>query len=163
LGHININTASSHSCKPSIFLISSPASYYGIFDILYIFYLHPVQRYHRTVSKRRNNKIMWNSTSGSTPSSPTVASPTTVSRPTYKMKHQGRRVAQIVKLKPEHVEEYKACHARVWPEVLKQIKDCNIEDCKPSSPFIPSCQIPDTKSVTCSFLTWQTLLRFYLS
>lgn len=44
------------------------------------------------------------------------------------MKHQGRRVAQIVKLKPEHVAEYKACHARVWPEVLKQIKDCNIED-----------------------------------
>jgi L-rhamnose mutarotase len=35
-----------------------------------------------------------------------------------------------VKLKPEHVEEYKAAHARVWPEVLKQIKDSNIEDCK---------------------------------
>jgi L-rhamnose mutarotase len=28
------------------------------------------------------------------------------------------------------VEKYKECHARVWPEVLKQIKDSNIEDCK---------------------------------
>jgi L-rhamnose mutarotase len=35
-----------------------------------------------------------------------------------------------VKLKPEYVEKYKECHARVWPEVLKQIKDCNIEDCE---------------------------------
>ena len=39
-------------------------------------------------------------------------------------------MAQIVKLKPEHVEEYKKCHAKVWPEVLKQIKDSNIEDCE---------------------------------
>ena len=42
----------------------------------------------------------------------------------------GRRVAQIVKLKPEYVTKYKACHAAVWPEVLKQIKTCNIRDCK---------------------------------
>jgi L-rhamnose mutarotase len=70
---------------------------------------------------------MWAGTSGSgsTPASPT--SPTS-SRPTYRLKNQGRRIAQIVKLKPEHVEEYKAAHARVWPEVLKQIKDSNIED-----------------------------------
>lgn len=40
----------------------------------------------------------------------------------------GRRVAQIVKLKPEYVAKYKACHAAVWPEVLKQIKACNIRD-----------------------------------
>jgi hypothetical protein len=74
---------------------------------------------------------MWAGTSGSgsgsTPASPT--SPIS-SRPTYRLKNQGRRIAQIVKLKPEHVEEYKAVHARVWPEVLKQIKDSNIEDCK---------------------------------
>ena len=38
------------------------------------------------------------------------------------------RVAQIVRLKPEAVEGYKECHARVWPEVLQQIKDSNIED-----------------------------------
>lgn len=75
---------------------------------------------------------MWNSTSQSTPGSPTAASPT-ASKPSYRLKHQGKRIAQIVKLKPEHVAEYKACHARVWPEVLKQIKDCNIEDCKDGS------------------------------
>ena len=47
-------------------------------------------------------------------------------------------MAQIVKLKPEFVEKYKECHAKVWPEVLKQIKDCNIEDCE-SDPFIGPC------------------------
>jgi hypothetical protein len=38
--------------------------------------------------------------------------------------------SRIVKLKPEFEQQYKACHANVWPEVLKQIKDCNIEDCE---------------------------------
>lgn len=46
-----------------------------------------------------------------------------------KQKNPGRWFAQTVKLKKDRVEEYKACHAKVWPEVLKQIKDCNIEDC----------------------------------
>lgn len=41
-----------------------------------------------------------------------------------------RRVGQLVYLKPEHLEEYKKCHAAVWPEVLEQIKDSNIVDCK---------------------------------
>ncbi|KAJ2903722.1 L-rhamnose mutarotase [Zalerion maritima] len=45
-----------------------------------------------------------------------------------RVKNPGRRIAQIVKLKPEHVERYKEVHAAVWPEVLKQIKSCNIED-----------------------------------
>ncbi|KAI1176352.1 hypothetical protein F4777DRAFT_578036 [Nemania sp. FL0916] len=40
----------------------------------------------------------------------------------------GRRVAQIVKLKPEFVDKYKEVHAAVWPEVLRQIKACNIRD-----------------------------------
>ncbi|OTB07298.1 hypothetical protein M426DRAFT_317983 [Hypoxylon sp. CI-4A] len=39
-----------------------------------------------------------------------------------------RRIAQIVKLKPEFLEKYKEVHAAVWPEVLQQIKACNIED-----------------------------------
>ena len=39
------------------------------------------------------------------------------------------RVAQFVYLKPEYIEEYKKCHAAVWPEVLQQIKECNITDC----------------------------------
>lgn len=45
-------------------------------------------------------------------------------------KNPGRRIAQIVKLKPEFVDKYKEVHVRVWPEVLKQIKDCRIEDCE---------------------------------
>ncbi|KAI0440267.1 DUF718-domain-containing protein [Xylaria telfairii] len=40
----------------------------------------------------------------------------------------GRRIAQIVKLKPEFVAKYKEVHAAVWPEVLRQIKVCNIRD-----------------------------------
>lgn len=75
---------------------------------------------------------MWSGTSSSSTSSPTTPQITsiTTSTPSYKLKHQGRRIAQIVKLKPECVEKYKECHAKVWPEVLKQIKECNIEDCE---------------------------------
>lgn len=40
-----------------------------------------------------------------------------------------RRIGQLVYLKPECLEEYKKCHAAVWPEVLEQIKDSNIVDC----------------------------------
>jgi len=69
---------------------------------------------------------MWSNTSTSNPASPTT--PQIPSTPTYRLKYQGRRVAQIVKLKPGCVEKYKECHAKVWPEVLKQIKDSNIED-----------------------------------
>lgn len=47
-----------------------------------------------------------------------------------KQKNPGRWFGQVVKLKKDRVAEYKACHAKVWPEVLKQIKDCGIEDCK---------------------------------
>ena len=73
---------------------------------------------------------MWKNTSSTNPTSPiSVVSPA-VAAPTYRLKYQGRRFAQIVKLKPEFEEKYKECHANVWPEVLKQIKDCNIEDCK---------------------------------
>jgi L-rhamnose mutarotase len=42
---------------------------------------------------------------------------------------QVRRIAQIVHLRPSAVVAYKECHANVWPEVLQQIKDCNIKDC----------------------------------
>jgi hypothetical protein len=40
-----------------------------------------------------------------------------------------RRIGQWLYLKPESIEEYKKCHAAVWPEVLEQIKDSNIRDC----------------------------------
>jgi hypothetical protein len=74
---------------------------------------------------------MWSPTSGSNPASPTSAAPPiTATFSNNKQKYAGKRVAQIVKLKPEFVEEYKKCHAAVWPEVLKQIKNSNIEDCE---------------------------------
>ena len=45
--------------------------------------------------------------------------------------HQGpRRIGQWLYLKPSCIEEYKKCHAAVWPAVLEQIKDSNIKDCK---------------------------------
>jgi hypothetical protein len=61
------------------------------------------------------------------PTSPTAASPVSADG---RQQNPGRRFAQIVRLKPEFVAEYKECHAHVWPEVLKQIKDCNIKDCR---------------------------------
>jgi len=78
----------------------------------------------------------------SVPQSPKT--PVSVSVPTYKLKHQGRRFAQIIKLKPECVEDYKKCHAKVWPEVLQQIKSCAIED---YSIFLD----PDTNTLFASF------------
>lgn len=48
-----------------------------------------------------------------------------------------RRIAQIVHLKPSAVAAYKECHANVWPEVLQQIKDCNIKDCM--APVLLGC------------------------
>ncbi|KAJ9155229.1 hypothetical protein NKR23_g1599 [Pleurostoma richardsiae] len=65
---------------------------------------------------------MWkprqDSFSSAEPSSPTSA----------RLRNPGRRIAQIVKLKPQFLDKYKEVHAAVWPEVLKQIKDCNIQD-----------------------------------
>lgn len=79
---------------------------------------------------------MWkNTSSSSNPVSPTGLTSPATAAPTYRLKYQGRRFAQIVKLKPECEEQYRACHAQVWPEVLKQIKDCNIEDCELSPPL----------------------------
>lgn len=39
-----------------------------------------------------------------------------------------QRFGQIIKVKPEHFEEYKKYHAAVWPEILEKIKDCNIQN-----------------------------------
>lgn len=41
-----------------------------------------------------------------------------------------RRFGQVIRLRKGCVDEYKACHAKAWPEVLRQIKDSKIEDCK---------------------------------
>lgn len=39
-----------------------------------------------------------------------------------------KRVGQVIKVKPEFLEKYKALHADPWPEVNEMIKKCNIEN-----------------------------------
>ena len=39
-----------------------------------------------------------------------------------------KRFGQLIGVKPERFEEYKQYHAAVWPEVLEQIKKCNIQN-----------------------------------
>lgn len=74
------------------------------------------------------------------PSDPTSTEPQQRQRRDSRVKNTGRRIAQIVKLKPEFVEQYKEYHANVWPEVLKQIKECQIRDCETLSNY-PYCRI----------------------
>ncbi len=38
------------------------------------------------------------------------------------------RHGSVIGIKPEKLEEYKAYHANVWPEVLGMIKKCNIRN-----------------------------------
>jgi len=39
-----------------------------------------------------------------------------------------RRFGMVIRLKPDKVEEYKELHRNVWPEVLKTIKECHIQN-----------------------------------
>ena len=39
-----------------------------------------------------------------------------------------KRFGQLIGLKPEHYEMYKAHHAAVWPEVLATIRACHIRN-----------------------------------
>ena len=39
-----------------------------------------------------------------------------------------KRFGQIIRVKPEHFEEYKKYHAAVWPEILEKIRECNIQN-----------------------------------
>ena len=39
-----------------------------------------------------------------------------------------QRYGQVLEVKPEKIEEYKRLHADVWPGVLKQIKECHIQN-----------------------------------
>jgi L-rhamnose mutarotase len=38
------------------------------------------------------------------------------------------RYGSVIKLRPEKLEEYKELHEHVWPDVLKMIKECNIQN-----------------------------------
>ncbi|KAM9878114.1 hypothetical protein VDGL01_07812 [Verticillium dahliae] len=91
--------------------------------------LHPLRPATSTLLRHtQQSNMMWSPTAASAP----TARPTSPEQPASfsvsRQKNRGRRIAQIVKLKPEFLEEYKKVHAHVWPEVLKQIKQCNIED-----------------------------------
>lgn len=39
-----------------------------------------------------------------------------------------RRFAQIIRLRPEHADEYVRLHAAVWPTILDKIQECGIRD-----------------------------------
>jgi len=39
-----------------------------------------------------------------------------------------KRYGQVIGIKPEKIEEYRALHADVWPGVLKTIEECNIKN-----------------------------------
>ena len=39
-----------------------------------------------------------------------------------------KRFGQIIGVKPEHLDKYRAYHAEVWPEILKMIRECNIRN-----------------------------------
>ena len=39
-----------------------------------------------------------------------------------------KRYGQIIRIRPEKIEEYKDYHKRVWPEVLATIHACNIRN-----------------------------------
>jgi L-rhamnose mutarotase len=38
------------------------------------------------------------------------------------------RIARIIRLKPEAIDDYKKIHAEVWPEVLATITACQIKN-----------------------------------
>ena len=39
-----------------------------------------------------------------------------------------KRYGEVIKIKPEQIEEYERMHEQVWPEVLKTIEACNIRN-----------------------------------
>jgi len=39
-----------------------------------------------------------------------------------------QRHGSVIRVRPEKLEEYKAYHVRVWPEVLDMIRQCNIRN-----------------------------------
>lgn len=42
--------------------------------------------------------------------------------------HPGKRICQIIKIKPGKLEEYKELHAKVWPKVLSKMRVYHLED-----------------------------------
>lgn len=73
---------------------------------------------------------MWQPQSPSEPPPPQSPPGAPVDAAPARRRNPGRRFGHVIRLRPERVAEYKACHARIWPEVAKQIKDCGLEDCE---------------------------------
>ncbi|WWC60117.1 uncharacterized protein I303_102681 [Kwoniella dejecticola CBS 10117] len=41
---------------------------------------------------------------------------------------QGKRICQVIRVKPERLDEYKKVHAAVWPEVLGALRKAHVVD-----------------------------------
>ena len=39
-----------------------------------------------------------------------------------------KRFGQVIRIKPEKLAVYKRYHAKVWPEILRKITECNIRN-----------------------------------
>ena len=39
-----------------------------------------------------------------------------------------KRFGQVIGVKPDRLEDYKKCHAAVWPDILSKITECNIKN-----------------------------------
>ncbi len=39
-----------------------------------------------------------------------------------------QRFGQVIRIRPEAIDEYERLHAAVWPEVLETIRQCNIRN-----------------------------------
>lgn len=39
-----------------------------------------------------------------------------------------QRFGQVIRIRPEAIDEYEQLHAAVWPEVLETIRQCNIRN-----------------------------------
>ncbi|WP_304943502.1 L-rhamnose mutarotase [Vallitalea guaymasensis] len=39
-----------------------------------------------------------------------------------------KRYGSVIKVRSEKLDEYKKLHRNVWPDVLKKIKECNIDN-----------------------------------
>ena len=60
-----------------------------------------------------------------------------------------KRYGSVLGLKQDKLEDYKKLHAAVWPEVLKKIRDCNIQN---YSIFLR--QMPDGKHYLFSYFEY---------
>ncbi|MFP4385542.1 MAG: L-rhamnose mutarotase [Spirochaetia bacterium] len=39
-----------------------------------------------------------------------------------------KRHGQVLKIKPEKIDEYKKYHREIWPEIAEKIRECNIRN-----------------------------------